>query len=148
MVVKNIALSSICFLSATIITWWFIEQAELLYFSPQKMLLSCGIAGGKWGIQIVASLLFLKEEKWEFISLIALTCLLGSCLLLPYCLSDKIRITDYGFLISLIVAVLAMTVLYYKAVRHVRISQNWFYSWICCLVIAVSLQVFVVFKIL
>jgi len=144
---KNIALAFIYFLLSIIITWWFIKEAELLYFSQEKMFLSCAIAGTKWGIQIVAALFFLQEKKWLFIKKIGFTCLAGSCLLLPYCLLEQIRLTDKSFLISLIVAVMVMIVLYYNVVKQTAIATKWFWGWVGCLAIAISLQLFVVFNI-
>jgi hypothetical protein len=144
---KSLVVAIIYFLLSGIITWWFIKEAELLYFSQQKMVLSGAIAGGKWGIQIAAALLFLKGKKWLFIKRIGFTCLVGSCLLLPYCLLEPIRLIDHSFLISLIIAVMVMIVMYFKAVKQTAISTKWFWGWICCLVIAVLLQLLVVFKI-
>ena len=144
---KNITLASLYFLFSTIITWWFIKEGELLYFSSEKMILSCVIAGAKWGIQIVAAFLFLKEKKWIFIKRIGFTCFVGSCLLLPYCFLEQIRALDKSFLISLIVAVLVMIAMYYNAVKQTNISIWWFLGWMCCLATAVSLQLFVVFKV-
>ncbi len=144
---KNIALAFLYFLLSTIITWWFIQQGELLYFSKNKMLLSCIIAGAKWSIQIGAALLFLNEKKWEFIKLIGFTCFIGSCLLLPYCLFSFVRLAPYSFLISLLIAVLLMIVTYYKVVTQLLLSIKWFWGWMLCLTIAISLQLFVVFKI-
>ena len=144
---KNITLAFVYFLFSTIITWWFIKEAELLYFSSEKMILSCVIAGAKWGIQIVAAFFFLKEKKWIFIKRIGFTCFVGSCLLLPYCFLEQIRALDKSFLISLIVAVLVMIAMYYKAVKQTNISIWWFLGWMCCLATAISLQLFVVFKV-
>lgn len=142
---KNITLAFVYFLFSTIITWWFIKQGHLNYFSQEKMLLSCSIAGAKWGLQILAALILLQEKKWLFIQRIGLTCLVGSCILLPYCVLAQIRLIPNSFLISLIIAVLAMIFMYYKAVQQTAISIKWFWSWICCLAIAISLQLFVVF---
>ncbi len=144
---KKILLAAIYFLLSTIITWWFIAEGRLLYFSENKMLLSCTIAGAKWGIQILAALLFLKNKKWEFIKHIAFVCLVGSCILLPYCLFDFVRAIDKSFLFSLIAAVVAMIIMYYRAVQQMQISKKWFWGWVLCLAIAISLQVFVVFNI-
>jgi len=94
---KNIALAFIYFLLSTIITWWYFKEAELLYFSQEKMFLSCAIAGAKWSLQIVAALFFLEEKKWLFIKRIGVTCFAGSCILLPYCFSRQIRIVDKSF---------------------------------------------------
>ncbi len=144
---KNSVLAFLYFLLSTIITWWFIQQGELLYFSKNKMLLSCIIAGAKWSIQIGAALLFLNEKKWEFVKLIGFTCFIGSCILLPYCLFSFVRLAPYSFLISLLIAVLLMIVTYYKVVNQLLLSTKWFWGWMFCLSIAISLQLFVVFKI-
>jgi hypothetical protein len=145
---NNIALAFIYFLLSTVITLWFIQQGKLLYFSQNKMLLSCTIAGAKWSMQICAAFLFLKEKKWDFIKRIGFTCFVGSCILLPYCLFSLIREIDKGFLFSLITAVAVMIAMYYKAVVQTSISKKWFWGWIICLTIAISLQLFVVFKII
>lgn len=144
---KNIFLASLYFLLSTIITWWFIKQGELLYFSQNKMILSCTIAGAKWGIQVIAALLFLKDKKWEFIKRIAFVCFVGSCILLPYCLFGFIQTLDKSFLFSLMAAVLVMIALYYKSVLQLQVSTKWFWGWVGCLAIAISLQLFVVFTI-
>ena len=145
---KNFTLSILYFLLSTIITWWFIEEAQLLYVSKNLMVISCTIAGAKWGIQICAALIFLNGKKWEFIKNIGLTCLVGSCILLPYCLIKPIRLIDKSFLFSLIFAVLVMVGMYYQTVKKTGISLKWFWSWVVCLAIAISLQLFVVFKII
>ncbi len=144
---KNIIFAALYFILSIIITWWFIVQGELLYFSQNKMLLSCTIAGGKWCIQIVAALLLLKNKKWEFIYRIGLTCFIGSCLLLPYCFIKYFRNIDNAFLISIIIAVATMIIMYYYDVVKTNISKVWFLIWLFCLAIAISLQLFVVFKI-
>ena len=144
---KNIALAFLYFLLSTIITWWFIKKAELLYFSEEKMVFSCIIAGAKWGLQILAALLLLKEKKWQFINLIGFVCFIGSCILLPYCLFYFVREAPNSFLISLGTAVLLMIATYYKVVIQMDISKIWFWGWVCCLAIAIASQVFLVFKI-
>ena len=144
---KNIMLATFYFLLSTIITWWFITEGKLLYFSQKKMILSCTIAGAKWGVQILAALLFLKDKKWKFIKQIAFVCLVGSCILLPYCSLGFVKAIDKSFLFSLIAAVVAMIIMYYKAVQQMEINKSWFWGWVVCLVIAISLQLFVVFKI-
>ena len=142
---KNIFLSATYFLLSIVITWWFIAQAELLYVSQQLMLLSCSIAGAKWAIQIVAALLLLNQKKWMFIEGISFVCFVGSCVLIPYCLFAPIRLLQYSFLISIIVAVIIMMAKYYVAVKKLAISMNWYWGWIVCLVIAITLQLLVVF---
>ncbi len=144
---KNIFLASLYFLLSTIITWWFIQEGKFLYFSTEKMLLSCTIAGAKWGIQITAALFYLKDKKWEFIKRIAFVCLVGSCILLPYCLFGFIQTINKSFLFSLMAAVIVMIALYYKSVLLLQVSTKWFWGWVGCLAIAISLQLFVVFNI-
>jgi hypothetical protein len=144
---KTISLAAIYFLLSTGITWWFIQQGKLLYFSQNKMLLSCTIAGAKWSIQILAALLFLKEKKWEFVKRIGFTCFVGSCILLPYCLFGFLHTIYKSFLFSLIAAVLVMICMYYSAVTKMQLSIKWFWGWVGCLAVAISLQLFVVFKI-
>ncbi len=39
-----------------------------------------------------------------------------------------------------------MIVLYYKAVKQTAIATKWFWGWVGCLAIAISLQVLVVFR--
>jgi hypothetical protein len=55
-----------------------------LYTSVQQQLLSTGIAGGKWSIQIIAAYFLLADKKWRSIKNIGGTCLIGSLILLPY----------------------------------------------------------------
>ncbi len=144
---QNIVWAFFYFLGSLVISWWYIKKAELLYFSEENMIGSCLIAGAKWGLQIIAALLFLKEKKWQFIHLIGLVCFIGSCTLLPYCMFYFVRMVPLSFLVSLICAVMLMIAIYYKVVIKVRISKRWFWGWICCLAVAISLQIFVVFKI-
>ena len=145
---KNKTLAVTYFLLSTIITWWFIKQAELLYFSKATMFLSCNIAGAKWAIQILAGWFFLQEKKWLFIKRIGFTCFIGSCVLLPYCLFYSTQLFHKFFLWSIIAAVFTMIPMYYYSVKKTGISTKWFWGWMSCLVIAVSLQLFVVFKLL
>jgi len=144
---KNIFLAIFYFLISTVITWYFIEQGKLLYFSQTQMLLSCTFAGAKWEIQILAALLFLKSEKWFFIQKIGLVCLVGSCILLPYCFFESIRNIEKSFLWSLIIAVLIMIFMYFRVVTALQLPKKWFWAWVSCLAIAISLQIIVVFKI-
>jgi hypothetical protein len=92
-------------------------------------------------------LFLLKDKKWEFIKRIGFTCFIGSCILLPYCFLANVRAIDNSFLYSLIAAVIVMIVLYFNAVVKTHIAKIWFWSWMGCLAIAISLQLFVVFKI-
>ncbi len=71
----------------------------------------------------------------------------GSCILLPYCFFDFIQTLDKNFLFSLMAAVVVMIALYYKAVLQSQVSTKWFWGWVGCLAIAISLQLFVIFNI-
>ena len=146
---KDIIFSVFYFFTSTIITWWFIAISPL-YISNEQMLLSCGIAGGKWMIQLLAGFILLNEKRWEFIRRIGCTCFIGSVLLLPYCISSMMRLSDSAtfFLGSLILSVSTMIVIYYWSVRKCRISLIWWAAWLICLAIAVTLQLTIVFHVL
>ena len=145
---KKLTLAAFFFLLSTLITWWFI-QASPLYTSLQQKLLSCGIAGAKWGLQIIAAWFFLKEKRAHFIKSIGLTCLIGSIILLPY------TVLSYGFGIngnvffigSLLVAVASMIILYAVSVKNAGIKIYWWLAWLVCLAIAITLQLTLVFQV-
>lgn len=146
---KKIRPAILCFLLSTVITWWFVAVCPL-YSSLQQKLLSTGIAGAKWGIQIMAAWFFLTEKKWDFLKNIGATCLVGSVILLPYAIAATI--SDYNgasfFVGSLLTAVLVMIVLYFLNVQKLALSKKWFWGWIGCLAIAISLQLTVVFSVI
>jgi len=149
MTAKNIILIFLYFTLSTLFTWWFIAVSPL-YISFDQMLWSCGIAGGKWMVQLIAGFLFLKEKKWDFMRNIGWVCLIGSLLLVPYCLAASFHLagnTDF-FIGSLILAVVTMIFLYHQAIKKINISRYWWLGWLLCLVIAVSLQLTVVFNVL
>ena len=143
---KNIINAAAYFLLSTVITGWFIEKGNVLYDNTNMMLFSGSIAGAKWGIQIIAAYIFLEDKKGEFIEQIGFTCFVGSCLLLPYCLLPFLQNFEYGFVLSLVLSVVTMIFLYYQSVKKMDVSVKWFWAWIGCLIVAVSLQVFVIFK--
>jgi hypothetical protein len=145
--IKYTIRAAIYFIASSIITWWFIVKGQPLYSNSTLMLISCSIAGAKWGLQIVAALYFMGRKKWRFIHAIGLTCLVGSCILLPYCLISQIRLIDNSFLYSLIAAVVVMIALYYRSVKKLGIGTQWFWAWMGSLAVAISLQLFVIFKV-
>jgi hypothetical protein len=149
MLKKKSTIAVVYFLLSTLITWWFIE-ASPLYTSLNQKLLSCGIAGAKWGIQILAALLLLKEKKWHFIKNIGFTCLAGSLVLVPYAvLSNTQDINSTGFFTgSLLLAVAVMILLYAMSVKNAAVKIYWWLGWLFCLAIAVTLQLTVVFHVL
>lgn len=143
---RNILSAGAYFALSTIFTWWFVVVSPL-YISQDQMLLSTGIAGAKWSLQILLAFLFLREKAWVFVKNIGFVCLVGSCILLPYVLFSLLNITNDPsfFLGSLIVSVLTMIVLYYRAVRRTQLPVKWFLIWLLCLATAISLQLTVVF---
>ena len=146
---RKIIFAIIYFLLSTLITWWFI-QASPLYTSTQQKLLSCGIAGAKWSLQIITALILLKEKRWVFIKDIGLTCFIGSIILLPYAIfSSVFGINGKNFFVgSLLVAVAVMILMYAISVRHSRLSKSWWLGWLACLAIAIGLQLTIVFHVL
>ena len=114
---KNIAVFLFYFAASAFLTICFILLCPL-YISNQQILFSTGIAGGKWAIQIIIGLYFLKEKAFLFLRNIGFVCFIGSCILIPYIISAATKISDSAdfFFGSLIVAVLIMIALYYKAV--------------------------------
>lgn len=146
---KNIILAGVCFFLSTVFTWWFIRVSDL-YQSQSQEILSGSIAGGKWGLQILLALIFLKEKKWAFIYGISTVCLVGSVILLPYCFAFILNLPDSSafFVGSLVAAVLTMLALYYQIVRKNEIGLQWFAFFAIALCIAVSLQLTVVFQVI
>jgi len=146
---KNSLLIFFYFTLSTLLTWWFIVVSPL-YIDVEQMLWSCGIAGGKWMIQLVAAVVLLKEKKWDFIRRIGLVCLVGSFILLPFCFAASQNLADstHFFIGSLIAAVCVMIYLYYRAVQQTMISLFWWFGWLICLAIAISLQLTLVFNVI
>ena len=147
---RDTALAIVYFTLSTVITWWFIVTGKALYADTNRMLLSCSIAGGKWALQILAAFLLLPGAlRWQFLRRIGAVCLCGSLILLPFCFTPVQQLLgESGFLYSLVASVLMMILLYYRAVRRSGISAAWFWAWIGCLAMAVSLQLTVVFHVL
>ena len=146
---KKIYLSILYFFLSTLITWWFVDVCPL-YSSLQQKLLSTGIAGAKWGLQIGAAYFFLSVKKWGFIKNIGATCLVGSFILLPYAISASFsNLNNTAFFVtSLIIAVAVMIILYFLNVKKSGLSLKWFWGWMVCLAIAITLQLTVVFSII
>lgn len=144
---RSLALAIIYFFFSAIITGWFIARKFRLYESVDLMTLSGGIAGAKWLIQIIAALIFLREKRWMFIKEIGFVALIGSAaLLIYYFLPTGWELSS--LIVSVGVSVAIMIVLYFRAVKKLDLSLNWFWSWIICLIAAILLQLTVVFGIL
>jgi hypothetical protein len=144
---RSIALAALYFLFGTIITTWFIARKAWLYDGVELMILSGCIAGAKWAIQISAALILLREERWPFIKNIGFVCLVGSAALLIYYFLP-IRWGFSTLVISVAFSVLIMIFLYYRAVKQSALSIYWFVGWMICLLIAITLQLTVVFDVI
>jgi threonine/homoserine efflux transporter RhtA len=146
---KKIYLAILYFFLSTAITWWFVDVCPL-YSSLQQKFLSTGIAGAKWGLQIVAAYFFLRKKKWEFLKNMGATCLAGSVILIPYAFAASFTTLNdpLFFIASLIIAVLLMIILYFLNVQKLALPKKWFWGWIFCLAIAITLQLTVVFSVI
>jgi hypothetical protein len=146
---KKIYLALLYFFLSTVITWWFVAVCPL-YTGLQQKLLSTGIAGAKWSLQIIAAYIFLTQKKWNFLKNMGATCLAGSVILLPYAIAATIsQINGVTFFVgSLLIAVAVMIILYFLNVQKTGLQKKWFWGWICCLAIAITLQLTVVFSVI
>ncbi len=129
------------------ITAWFIATKFWLYASVEAMIISCSIAGAKWLIQLVAAFTLLKQNRWPFIRRIGFVCFAGSCLLLTYNAMFYLPLGLRGvtqFVLALLIAVLIMIILYYRAVRQTRLPFIWFAGWLACFAVAITLQLTIV----
>lgn len=144
---RSIALAALYFLFGTIITTWFIARKAWLYDSVELMILSGSIAGAKWAIQVSAALILLRDKRWPFIKNIGFVCLVGSAALLIYYFLP-IRWGFSTLVISVAFSVLIMIFLYYRAVKQSALSIYWFVGWMICLLIAITLQLTVVFDVI
>ena len=111
---RKIFLALLYFFLSTVITWWFVDVCPL-YSSLQQKLLSTGIAGAKWGLQIGAGYFFLSDKKWDFLKNMGATCLVGSVILLPYAIAATVSNVNGStfFIGSLLIAVVVMIILYF-----------------------------------
>lgn len=146
---KKIYLAILYFFLSTVITWWFVDVCPL-YESLQQKILSTGIAGAKWGLQIAAAYFLLSNKKWDFIKNIGTICLVGSVILLPYAIAATFSNQNGAafFVTSLLIAVAVMIVLYFLNVGKLSLSYKWFWGWIVCLAIAITLQLTLVFSVI
>ncbi len=149
MLTKDILLFFFYFLLSTLFTWWFVVLSPD-YSGPELMILSTSIAGGKWMIQILGAFLFMKEKAVVFVKNIGFVCFVGSCILLPFVISALTGFNNGSifFFISLVLSVITMIILYRAAVLKSQVSIGWWYFWLFCLAVAISLQLTVVFKLI
>ena len=146
---RKIFLALLYFFLSTVITWWFVDVCPL-YSSLQQKLLSTGIAGAKWGLQIGAGYFFLSDKKWDFLKNMGATCLVGSVILLPYAIAATVSNVNGStfFIGSLLIAVVVMIILYFLNVEKLALPKKWFWGWVICLAIAITLQLTVVFSVI
>jgi threonine/homoserine efflux transporter RhtA len=146
---KKIYQALLYFFLSTVITWWFVDVC-LLYESLHQKLLSTGIAGAKWALQIAAAYFLLGNKKWDFIKNMGIICLVGSLILLPYAIAATCSNVNEAtfFITSLLIAVAVMIVLYFLNVRKLTLPKKWFWGWIVCLAIAITLQLTLVFSVI
>lgn len=146
---QQLYLSAFNFLLSVIVTWLFVISFPG-YASLEQMLLSSSIAGGKWLLQIIIALLLLKNRAVNFINAISKVCLWGSLALIPFIVSSFFK-WDSGtvlFVFSLVLAVAVMIVSYYTGVRKQGLSIYYFLTWLCSLLVAITLQLTVVFGVI
>jgi hypothetical protein len=145
---RNAVLGGVFFGLSAVLTWAFVAVSPV-YLSPEQMLLSTLVAGGKWGIQIGLALALLGGRAWLFIRNIGAVCLVGSVVLVPYAVAGLLglEVGGEGFCGSLAVAVAAMIGGYFRAVRSSGVALGWWYGWLGCLAVAVTLQLTVVFQV-
>lgn len=146
---QQLYLSAFNFLLSVIITWLFVVSFPG-YVSFEQMLLSSSIAGGKWLLQIIIALLLLKNRSVDFIHAISKVCLWGSLVLLPFIVFSffKWESGTVLFVFSLELAVAVMIVSYYTAVRKQGLPIYYFVTWLSSLLVAITLQLTVVFAVI
>lgn len=135
---------AIAFFLSTVITALFI-RAYGGYVSQETMILSGSIAGGKWAIQIVLGWFLLGEKRWIYIRTLAITCLIGSLVLLPFAIISGTTAFFFGSLLASICAMGISIVLHLKSIGF---PWQWQALWFFLLSIAVTLQLTVVFHLL
>lgn len=144
---NNIFMAVVYFTLSLVISAWFIATKFWLYASVSAMIVSGAIAAAKWFIQLLAAMVLLKQNRWQFIRRMGFVCFAGSSLLLSYNLMFYLPLHLGGvteFVLSLIIAVIAMIILYYRAVRQSRLPLIWFAGWLACLALAITLQLTIV----
>ncbi len=146
---QNIIYAGLYFALSALLTFYFIDGKFWLYESVDDMVMSAGIAGAKWVIQIIAAIIFLRTEKWIFLKRIGFVCFIGSAALYIYYLLPFLPLSLSGFsqfVMSIFFSVIMMSVLYYRAVIKTGISLNWFGLWMFCLTVAIVMQEAFAFK--
>lgn len=143
MVNRNIFYAVLYFLSAAMITSFFIAGKFWLYSDVPTMLSSGVVTVAVWLMQVIIALILLRTEKWEFIKRVGFVSLIGSATLYLYYLFAFLPIAISGFsqfVVSVGCSVIIMIVMYYKAVQKMKLSFSWFWGWMICLTMAIMVQ--------
>lgn len=135
---------AIAFALSTLITALFIRAYDG-YVSQETMILSGSIAGGKWAIQIALGWLLLGEKRWIYFRALAVTCLIGSLVLIPFAVTSG---AAAYFFDSLLASICAMGITIILALKSIGFPWQWSALWFFLLSIAVTLQLTIVFHIL
>lgn len=144
---RNAITAIINFAASVMITAWFIEQKFGYVVKPEAILLSNLVACGKWVIMVIAAIILLETNKWVFIRRMSFASLAGSCAMFSVYVFRYIPVSGWEqFTYATVLAVLVMTIFFFKAVINTRLSLKWFAAWMVCLVISAVLQVKVVFN--
>jgi len=143
---KNQWQSLVCFSLASLFISWFITTSPFP-IPPSRIALSNVIAGSKWTIQIIAAFIFLRDQRWIFIKNIGLVYLIGSCLLLPYIFLSYLGINNDAsfFNLSQLLSMMIMIFYYYRAVELSQLEITWWLTWLACQIIALFMQITLVF---
>lgn len=145
---QQYAVSAVCFFLSAFITGWFIVEGKDQYNTNRLMLLSGAIAAVKWLLQIAAALLFLYGRRASFLAGIGMVCLLGAIVLLPYCFSALIQSFSSSFFLSLLCSVAVMIFCYNSVIIQTSVGKKWLLSWLGTLMLAIWLQLTLVFHLL
>ncbi|MFC0517599.1 hypothetical protein ACFFGT_25525 [Mucilaginibacter angelicae] len=143
---RNAVTAILYFAVSVIITAWFIEQKFGYVATPDVILLSNIVAAIKWVIMVIAAMVLLKGNKWIFIRRIAFASLAGSCAMYSTYAFRFLPVSSWQqFTYAMALALLVMTIFFFKAVMNTKLSLKWFAVWMVCLIISVIVQVKVVF---
>lgn len=144
MPLRTLGIIAFQFVLSTVLTAFFI-RAYRGYISPEIMVLSGSIAGGKWAIQLVLGWCLLGDKRWAYISQLATVCLLGSVVLVPFAIFSGGAPSFFGSLIACII-VMGLNIL--RRLPRIGLSWRWPALWFALLAIAVTLQLTVVFHVI
>lgn len=140
---KELIAAIVGFGISLILTGYFIEAYDG-YISMHQTLLSGGIAGGKWAIQLSLAWFILGDKKWRYYKEMGTICAVGSSILIPFIIWPGGW--EY-FLSSLSASVLVMASLVCWRLQRIPLNKWWVLLWFGFLAIAVALQLLIVFRV-